>query len=225
MRLISCSPSCRVGRRAQFRGTRLWCSWGHSRRLTLRCSFHVRQFNCLIGTFWPSCLFSGLSWFARFKILSDPSLPAVTKILVGLIAIYSICATHDMFAFYRARVDVANEILAAGVQPNMFDGGFEYNAWIELLQGGGYLNDEKILNPPNSYVPIDPYRGFELPRKMREPMDSTSNFPIFFHDTACLFTPTLVAGRSSIAPVSYFRWLGLRPASLYVVRYQPTKRP
>jgi hypothetical protein len=142
-------------------------------------------------------------------------------VLIGLIAIYSIAATHDMFAFYRARANVANEIIAAGVQPNMFDGGFEYNAWIELLQGSGYLNDEKILNPSNIYAPIDPYRGFSCHEK--EGIDGLDiRLPHFFPRYGLSFDPDACAGQSSIAPVSYFRWLGLRPAFLYVVRYQPT---
>ena len=168
----------------------------------------------------------GLVLVRAFQDFIQPSLPAVTKVLVGLIAIYSIGATHDMFAFYRARANVANEIIAAGVQPNMFDGGFEYNAWIELLEGSGYLNDEKILNPPNSYVPIDPYRGFScVGMERRERIDGLDiRLPHFFPRYGLSFYPDACGGRSSLAPVSYFRWLGLRPAFLYVVKYQSTKR-
>jgi len=167
---------------------------------------------------------AGLCLVRAFQDFVQPSLPAVTKVLVVLIAIYSIGATHDMFAFYRARADVANEILAAGVQPNMFDGGFEYNAWIELLQGVGYINDEKILNPPNSYVPIDPYRGSSCDGKQGI-IGPDTKLPHFLPRYGLSFYPDACGGRSSLAPVSYFRWLGLRPASLYVVKYQPTKRP
>jgi hypothetical protein len=108
----------------------------------------------------------------------------------------------------------------------MFDGGFEYNAWIELLEGSGYLNDEKILNPPNSYVPIDPYRGFScVGMERRERIDGLDiRLPHFFPRYGLSFYPDACGGRSSLAPVSYFRWLGLRPAFLYVVKYQSTKR-
>jgi Dolichyl-phosphate-mannose-protein mannosyltransferase len=163
----------------------------------------------------------GLVLVRAFQDFIQPSLPAVTKVLVGLIAIYSVGATHDMFAYYRARVNAANEIVAAGVQPNMFDGGFEYNAWIELLQGGGHINDEKILNPPNSYVPIDPYRGSSCDGKDGI-VGPNLKLPHFFPRYGLSFYPDACGGRSSFAPVSYFRWLGLRPASLYVVKYQPT---
>jgi hypothetical protein len=154
-----------------------------------------------------------------FQNFVQPNLPAVTKGLVVVIAIYSIGATHDMFAFYRARIAVANEVLAAGVQPNTFDGGYEYNAWIELVNGG-HVNDEKILNPPNSYLSIDPYRGWGCDGG--EKIDEFNiKLPHFFPRYGLSFLPDACAGRSSFAPVSYFRWLGLRAASLYVVNYQP----
>jgi hypothetical protein len=168
-------------------------------------------------------IISGLCLVRAYQDFVQPSLPGVTKVLVALIAIYSIGATHDMFAFYRARADVANKMLAVGVQPNTFDGGFEYNAWIELLQGGN-INDEKILNPPNSYVPMDPYRGSSCDGK-KGIIGPDTKLPHFLPRYGLSFYPDACGGRSSLAPVSYFRWLGLRPASLYVVKYQPTKRP
>jgi hypothetical protein len=156
-----------------------------------------------------------------FQNFVHPYLPAVTKVLVGLVAIYSIGATHDMFAFYRARVAVANEVRAAGVQPNTFDGGFEYNGWIEVLQGGN-LSDEKIVNPPNSYIPMDPYRGLSCDGKVK--MDEHNNeLPHFFPRYGLSFYPNVCAGQTPVAPVNYFRWLGLRPAFLYVVNFQPRK--
>jgi hypothetical protein len=169
----------------------------------------------------PLMFLSGLGLIRAFQNFVHPYLPAVTKVLVGLVAIYSIGATHDMFAFYRARVAVANEVRAAGVQPNTFDGGFEYNGWIEVLQGGN-LSDEKIVNPPNSYIPMDPYRGLSCDGKVK--MDEHNNeLPHFFPRYGLSFYPNVCAGQTPVAPVNYFRWLGLRPAFLYVVNFQPRK--
>jgi hypothetical protein len=169
----------------------------------------------------PLVFLSGLGLIRAFQNFVQPCLPAATKVLVGLIAIYSIGATHDMFAFYRARVTVANEVRAAGVQPSTFDGGFEYNGWIEVLQGG-YLNDEKIVNPPNSYIAMDPYRGLSCDGKAK--MNEQNNqLPHFFPQYGLSFYPNACAGQTPLAPVNYFRWLGLRSASLYVVNYQPMK--
>jgi hypothetical protein len=169
----------------------------------------------------PLMFVSGLGLIRAFQNFVQPDLPAVTKVLVGLVAIYSIGANHDMFAFYRARVGVANEVRAAGVQPNTFDGGLEYNGWVEVLQGG-YLNDEKILNPPNSYIPIGPYRGLSC--KGDGKIGDYNNELLHFSPRYGLsFYPNVCAGQTGLAPVSYFRWLGLQPASLYVVNYQPMK--
>jgi hypothetical protein len=182
-----------------------------------------RSSNHLYDRYLPPLVFlSGLGLIRAFQNFVQPNLPVVTKVLVGLVAIYSIGATHDMFAFYRARVALANEVAAAGVPPNTLDGGFEYNGWIEVAQGG-HLNDEKIVNPPNSYIPLDPYRGLSCDGKAKK-MDLINNeFPHFFPRYGLSFTPDDCAGQTSFAPVNYFRWLGLRSASLYVVNYQPRK--
>jgi hypothetical protein len=170
----------------------------------------------------PLVFLAGLGLIRAFQNFVQPCLPAVTKVLVGLVAIYSIGANHDMFAFYRARVVLANEVAAAGVQPSTFDGGFEYNGWIEVLQGG-HLNDEKIVNPPNSYIPLDPYRGLNCDGKVRKLDQQNNQLPHFRPRYGLSFYPDACAGQTPFAPVNYFRWLGLRSASLYVVNYQPRK--
>ncbi len=42
-------------------------------------------------------------------------------------AIYGIIATHNTFAFYRARVALAAELRASGVPDTSVDNGWEYN--------------------------------------------------------------------------------------------------
>jgi hypothetical protein len=163
----------------------------------------------------------GLCLIRAFQDFVQPCLPAVTKVLVGVVAIYSIGATHDMFAFYRARIEVANEVRAAGIQPNAFDGGFEYSAWEELLQGG-YIHDKKMLNPLDSDAPVAPYRGWSCAGN-GEIYEYDYELPHFSPRYGLSFYPDDCAGQTTLAPVSYFRWLGLRPGTLYVVNYQPTK--
>jgi hypothetical protein len=170
----------------------------------------------------PLMFLAGIGLIRAFQNFIAPRLPAVTKVLVGLVAIYSIGATHDMFAFYRARVTIANEVAAAGVQPSTFDGGFEYNGWIEVQQGG-HLNDEKIVNPPNSFIPLDPYRGLNCDGKARKIDEQNNELPHYSPRYGLSFYPDACAGQTPFPPVNYFRWLGLRSASLYVVNYQPRK--
>jgi hypothetical protein len=167
-------------------------------------------------------VFVGLCLIRVFQNFVQPQLPPVTKVLVGVVAIYSIGATHDMFAFYRARIAMANEVLAAGIQPNAFDGGFEYNAWQELLQGG-YVHDKKMVNPPYSDAPMEPYRGWSCVGDGKL-FDYDYRLPHFSPRYGLSFDPDACAGQtSSLAPVNYFRWLGLRSGTLYVVNYQSTK--
>jgi len=165
---------------------------------------------------------AGLCLLRAFQDFVQPDLPAVTKVLVGVVAIYSIGATHDMFAFYRARIAVANEVRAAGIQPSAFDGELEYNGWEELLQGG-YIHDIKMVNPPDSDAPMAPYRGWSCTGEGKLYWYFGFRFPHFSPRYGLSFDPDVCAGRTALAPVSYFRWLGLRPGYLYVVNYQPAK--
>jgi hypothetical protein len=167
---------------------------------------------------------AGLCLLRAFQDFVQPHLPAVTKVLVGVVAIYSIGATHDMFAFYRARIAVANEVRAAGIQPSAFDGDLEYNGWEELLQGG-YVHDRKMVNPPDSDAPMAPYRGWSCTGEGKLYWYFGFRFPHFSPRYGLSFDPDACSGRTALAPVSYFRWLGLRPGYLYVVNYQPAKGP
>jgi hypothetical protein len=51
---------------------------------------------------------------------------------VALIALFSVLNLHDMFAFYRARLALTDELQAAGVAPAQLDGGWEYNAVVDI---------------------------------------------------------------------------------------------
>jgi hypothetical protein len=163
----------------------------------------------------------GLFLVRAFQDFVRRSLPAVTKAFLVIIAIYSIGSTHDMFAFYRAHAVATGEIRAAGVQPNMFDGGFEYNRWTEILQGG-HINDKKIISPANSYIEMGPYRGWSCDG-LAETSPYYIEIPHFSPRYGLSFEPNRCAGESTFAPVHYFRWLGLHTTWLYIVKYQPSK--
>ncbi len=165
-----------------------------------------------------------------------PSLPGMTTALVGLTALYSIGCTHDMFAYSRARMALTNELQAAGVPDNTVDGGFEYNYSVEL-ENGGHINDERLTNPPHSYVPIDKYRGFtcsvgpapetwakltpEQRFNVEVKQETDINLPHFMPRYGIAFEPHACRGSSPFAPVSYLRWLGFRRTTLSAVRYGP----
>jgi hypothetical protein len=106
---------------------------------------------------------------------------------------------------------------AAGVAENTVDQGFEVNHWIEIHESG-YINDEKLINPPNSYVKVDPFRGWTCEAGKG---DTDTGLPHFLPTLGVAFQPDACRGRTDFAPVSYFRWQGLRTATLYVVKYGP----
>ncbi|MFZ4522164.1 MAG: ArnT family glycosyltransferase [Bacteroidales bacterium] len=47
------------------------------------------------------------------------------------IVFYTVAATHDFFAFNRARWHGLNDLAAKGIPPKKIDGGFEFNGWYE----------------------------------------------------------------------------------------------
>ncbi len=50
-------------------------------------------------------------------------------VLLGIMALFSICGTHDYFSWNRARYQGLNDLMAQGVKPSEIDGGFEYNGY------------------------------------------------------------------------------------------------
>jgi hypothetical protein len=85
----------------------------------------------------------------------QPRLPLASVLLVGLMAIYGIAVTHNMFALYRARVAIAAELRAAGVPDTSVDNGWEYNNLAEL-QHADHINNPEIEVPVHAYIPTPP---------------------------------------------------------------------
>jgi hypothetical protein len=145
-------------------------------------------------------------------------LPLASVLMVGIMAIYSIGITHDMFAFYRARVVMAAEVRTAGVPDTAVDNGWEYNAWVEL-QHADYINDSRIAFPAHAYVPTPP-----LPAGTCK-MNWHDQAPHIQPRYGISFEPNECYGPAPFAPVHYSRWLASMPGTLYVVYYTaPPKR-
>jgi 4-amino-4-deoxy-L-arabinose transferase-like glycosyltransferase len=145
----------------------------------------------------------------------ETSLPTTVVIAVAVLALYGIGATHDMFAFYRARVKLVNELRTENVPANAIDGGLEYNGWVELEQSS-HVNDSRLINPSGAYQHIAGAQGFDC---QSEP--KTSSFlPHFAPLYGVSFDADACMGPAPVAPVSYFRWLGMTRTSIYAVRYQ-----
>ena len=132
--------------------------------------------------------------------------------LIGLMGIYGVAVTHNMFAFYRARVAIAEELQAAGIPDTSTDYGWEYNMLVELRYAD-HINAPEIELPTNAYTPVPP------PPADNCPMFHYVYFPHIKPLFGVSFDPDECYGPAPIAPVHYSRWLTRSPGTLYVVRY------
>jgi hypothetical protein len=146
------------------------------------------------------------------------SLPFASVLLVGIMAIYGIIVTHNMFALYRARLAMAAEIRASGIPDTSVDNGWEYNFEVEI-EHAGFINDEKIVLPAHAYIPAPP-----LPEGTC-PIFSWDSTPIVRPVYGVSFDPNACYGTGPFAPVHYSRWPYSTPGILYVVRYTPPSKP
>jgi hypothetical protein len=133
-------------------------------------------------------------------------------LLIGLVyVVYSVAATHDLFAFYRARVDATKEIIATGIPRTAIEAGFEYDAWTQLEQVG-HVNEPKVLFPPDAYhawvgpnVPPSCIAWFRSYTPSVQPLLHLS------HQPDNCFRP------SQFAPVAYETWLPPRKRAIYIL--------
>jgi hypothetical protein len=145
-------------------------------------------------------------------------LPFACALLVVLMAVYGVIVTHNMFAFYRARVALAAELTANGIPDTSVDNGWEYNLGVEL-QHAEYINNSGIVLPRHAYVPATP-----------PPAGACSMFwydftPHIHPIYGASFDPNVCYGPAPFAPMHYSRWPHLSPGTLYMVRYTPPSRP
>ena len=146
-------------------------------------------------------------------------LPLASVLMVGIMAVYGIAVTHNMFSFYRARVTLAAELHAAGIPDTSVDNGWDYNMVVEL-EHSDHINDPDIELPAHAYVPTPP-----LP---------AGTCPMFWYDKTPHIKPLYGAssdpdacyGPAPFPPVHYSRWLAdARGSTLYVVRYTAPSKP
>jgi hypothetical protein len=132
------------------------CRWRNYCVLTLPIELAARIFFllCLVGYLFPILVIGG--WDRYFvpavpflllavAISASRSLPIAgprqssefsasfkvfSALLILLMAIYSICGTHDYLNWNRARWRALNDLMANGkAKPEDVDGGFEFNGW------------------------------------------------------------------------------------------------
>lgn len=144
----------------------------------------------------------------------QPRLPLASVVLVSLMALYGVTATHNFLALYRARAAMAAEIRAAGVSDTAVDNGWEYNLGVEL-QHSAYINEDKIEVPAHAYVPVPAPSGKCSPIWYEKTPHIHAIYGISYNPDACY-------GPAPFAPVHYSRWLASKQGTLYVVKYKPS---
>jgi hypothetical protein len=116
---------------------------------------------------------------------------------------FAVAGTHDMFAFARARVQVATEVTQSGVPRTSVEGGFEYDGWTQIL-AMGHTTDPALLTQAPGFK-RDPCRNFFYPIA-----------PAVVPDYVLSFDPTTCYPPSKFPPVTYYAWLPPHSRKVYV---------
>lgn len=140
-----------------------------------------------------------------------PRLPAYSVVALILYALSAIAGTHDWFAWQRARLKAVEEIQAAGVPRNKIQGGFEYDGWTQI-ENGGNINFERIEIPAGSYRP-----DAGTPQL---PADCKLDFASFTPDVHPIYTvafgPKACLSPSEFPSVHYSNWLPPFQKTIYI---------
>ena len=158
----------------------------------------------------------------------SPKMSEAWLIPVGLMAIYGIATTHNNFAVFRARTELASQLNNAGIPSTQVDNGWEYNVLVEL-QYADYINNPQIESPAHAVVTVPtPPTGvcqalwYDYTPHIH-PLYGVSFIPNVCDDLMAV-TPEVYNGPVPLPPVHYSRWLSSSPGTLYVVNYQPASK-
>jgi hypothetical protein len=146
------------------------------------------------------------------------TLPRSILVMVLMIAGYSVAATHDSFAMYRAVLAAANELRSAGIPRNQIDAGWEYNGWTQIVEGG-YIHQLGVRLPGGHATTMSP--DSDRVCYLVIPFWLTEVHPLYtlsFDRAAC-------GGDAGFAPVTYNRWLSPHKMTVYVVKDPPGHEP
>jgi hypothetical protein len=140
----------------------------------------------------------------------QPRLPALSLLLVGVFAAYSVAAVHDSFAMYRGVLAAADEMRAAGVPRDRIDAGWEYNAWTQIIEGGHIHRTG--LRLPSGVNTTGPWTDRVCPLVI------AGWTPMVRPDYTLSFDPNDCGGAAKFPPVVYRRWLPPHTMTIDVVK-------
>jgi len=131
-----------------------------------------------------------------------PTLPLLSVVTLALFSLLAVGGTHDWFAWYRARLAAISEIRASGVPRTAIQGGFEYDAWTQV-ENGGYINNPQLEIPPGAYR--QPTGRQTLPDECK--LDFAPYTPAIHPKFTIAFGEMSCLAPSKFPPVSYRTWL------------------
>jgi hypothetical protein len=166
--------------------------------------------------FWDR-YFLPIQWVGLIPILRfyqerlRSRLPALTLLPIAVFAAFSIAGTHDLFALFRARLALTDQLRSAGVPRTAIDAGFEYDGWNQIEETG-FINDPQIHLPPGVHFSLSK-TSFDVCRPSM--LDYFSALSVRY---GVSYKPTDCLGAAEFAPVTARTWLGPRHATLYIVK-------
>ncbi len=162
-------------------------------------------------------IFTLMATLRLYQECARPRLPALGILTLLFMTVYGVAVTYNNDSLFRARVALANRLRDAGVPATSVDNGWEYNIDVEL-QYANHINDPRILNPANAYIPVASPPGMC-------PMFWEDRTPHIHALYGVSFDPNACYGPAPFAPVHYSRWPYRTPGTLYVVRYFSSTKP
>jgi hypothetical protein len=129
-------------------------------------------------------------------------LPNETIVVLCLFGLYTTAGTHDWFALNRARVAAVAQIHASGVPTTSIQGGFDYDGWTQI-EAAGYINDARIVNPPNVYKPS--MEHLKLPSQCQ--LGFAPYTPAIHPKYFVVFSVMPCLQASKYEPLTYSTWL------------------
>jgi hypothetical protein len=143
----------------------------------------------------------------------NAKLPPICVLLIAIFGAFSVAATHDMFALYRADAAAIDEILASGAPATAIAGPWEFEGWTQV-EIAGYVNDPRIKFPIGAYVPQPAH-----PLRSNCSADLISSWvpqikPAFFVSS----DSGECGGQVAFPSVSYSTWIAPRTNWIYALK-------
>jgi len=131
-----------------------------------------------------------------------PDLSGLSMVTLVVYALLAVAATHDWFAWQRARIAAIAEVQATGVPRYQIQGGIEFDGWTQV-ENGGHINVIRIKNPPGAFDPN--------PRLPQVAKDCQLDFAPFTPSVqpvySVVFGPKPCLQPTNFPPVEFTSWL------------------